>query len=85
MTPEYRIVEVQWFDAQSYCGPAEDISYMIENMKPELTYSVGYLLNECKESILLGFILFNKEKIEHAQLIPRGMVRTIRYINEKEL
>lgn len=79
----YKIIEVEWFDAQSGFGQAEFIEETIQNMKPIHTFSVGYLLNEDKESILLGFMLFGGDMVKHNQLIPRGMIKKINVIRGK--
>jgi len=78
--PKYKIVEVEWFDAQSGFGQAEFIDELIQQSKPINTFSVGYLLNENKESILLGFMLFGIDMIKHNQLIPKGMIKRIRVL-----
>lgn len=75
--PKYKIVEVEWFDAQSGFGQAEFIDDAVKNMKPLHTFSIGYLLNEDEESVLLGFMLFGDQMVKHNQLIPRGMVKKI--------
>lgn len=75
---KYKIVEVEWFDAQSGFGQAEFIDDLIQQLKPIHTFSVGYLLKKNKESILLGFMLFGEEMVKHNQLIPLGMVKKIR-------
>lgn len=76
--PKYELVEVEWFDAQSGFGQADFIDDVIKQLKPIHTFSIGYLLNECKESVLLGFMLFGGDMVKHNQLIPRGMVKNIR-------
>ncbi len=78
MNPEYKIVEVEWFDAQSGFGQAEFVNDLIEQCKPIHTFSVGYLLNENKEGVLLGFMLFGNDMVKHNQLIPKGMIVKIR-------
>ena len=75
--PKYPMVEVEWFDAQSSFGQAEFIDDAIINLKPIHTFSVGYLLNENKESVLLGFMLFGEDMVKHNQLIPKGMIKKI--------
>lgn len=76
--PVHEIVEVEWFDAQSGFGQAEFIDELIKQCKPIHTFSVGYLLNENKEGVLLGFMLFGDQMVKHNQLIPRGMIKGIR-------
>lgn len=75
--PKYPIVVVEWFDAQSGFGQAEFIDEVIRNLKPLHTFSVGYLLNENKESVLLGFMLFGEDMVKHNQLIPKGIIKKI--------
>ncbi|HEC65040.1 MAG TPA: hypothetical protein ENI23_07095 [bacterium] len=82
MNPEYKIVEVEWFDAQSGFGQAEFIADLIEQCKPIHTFSVGYLINENKEGVLLGFMLFGNDMIKHNQLIPKGMIVKMRVLSK---
>ena len=77
---KYKIVEIEWFDAQSGFSRAEFIQDMIETMKPLHSFSTGYLLEENKDHILLGFLLFGNEMVKHYQLIPRGMIKKMRYL-----
>lgn len=80
---KYKIVEVEWFDAQTHSGYAEDIGEL-SKWDPITSYSVGYLLHEDKEKIILGFLLFLGEnvsnQVKHCQMIPKGMIRKIRRI-----
>ena len=78
MKPKYKLVEVEWLDAQSYFGNAQYIEELKEE-KPLHSFSVGYLLHECKGHIVLGFMLFGEDMVKHNQLIPRGMIKKIRY------
>lgn len=75
----YPLVEVEWFDAQSGFGQPDFIDEMIHNLKPLHTFSAGYLLNENEEGVLLGFMLFGEDMVKHNQLIPRGMIKNIKY------
>jgi len=80
-----KIVEVEWFDAQSSLQ-----SWTIEELEqlvPLHTFSVGYLLIEKKDYIVLGFMDFANGLIKHHQCIPRGMIKkmeVIRDANTKE-
>ncbi len=82
-TDKYKIIEVEWFDAQSGFGQAEFVDDLIKQCKPIHTFSVGYLLNENKDSILLGFMLFGEDMVKHNQLIPKGMIKKIKEIRKK--
>ena len=81
-TPKFDLVEVEWFDAQSSFAVAESIEELIEGFKPLHSFSTGYLLNQDKESILLGFMLFGENMTKHCQMIPRGMVKKITVIRK---
>jgi len=73
-------VEVEWLDAQTGFSIAQYVEELIEEAKPLHTFSVGYLLHECEDYIVLGFMLFGDEMVKHNQLIPRGMIKRIKYL-----
>ena len=77
---KYKIVEIEWIDAQSGFGQAEEIKDLIENITPLYTFSTGYLLYENKELVLLGFMLFGNEMVKHYQIIPKGMIKKRRVL-----
>ena len=79
---KYKIVEVEWFDAQSGFGQAEFVDELIRQCKAIHTFSVGYLLNEDKEGLLLGFMMFGEDMVKHNQLIPKGMVKKVRVLQK---
>jgi len=72
----YNVVEVEWLDAQSGFGQAVYVEDLIDE-KPIHTLSVGYLLHECDEYVVLGFMLFGNDMVKHNQLIPKGMIKRI--------
>lgn len=82
LKPRYKIVEIEWFDAQSGFGQAEFIDDLIQQAKPLHTFSVGYLIHDNKESVLLGFMLFGEKMCKHNQLIPRGMIKNIKVLRK---
>ncbi len=77
---KYKIVEVEWFDAQSGFGNSESIEELIKDWTPLHSFSVGYLLYECKKYVILGFMLFGEDMVKHNQLIPKGMIKKIKII-----
>ncbi len=79
MKPKYKMVEVEWLDAQSGFGNAQYVEELVQE-KPLHSFSIGYLLHECKSHIVLGFMLFGEDMVKHNQLIPRGMIKKIRYL-----
>lgn len=78
-----KIVEVKWFDAQS---TTDQMSIKeIEEFKPVKSHSIGYLIEDNKEYIVLGFTDFGEEDLKHIQVIPRGMIEEINIIRKEEL
>ncbi len=81
---KYKIVEVEWFDAQSGFSSPLTLEEL-ERERPLHTFSVGYLLKEDDEEIILGFMMFGDEGMfKHWQLIPKGMVKEIRTVEVQE-
>ena len=72
---KYDIVEIKWLDAQAGFGQAESVQELIDYHEPMITHSVGYLLYECEEYIILGFMMFGEEMVKDNQLIPKGMIK----------
>ncbi len=76
-------VKVDWLDAQSGFSTPLTIEELEEH-GPTITSSVGRLLVNDKEKIVLGFMIFGDEGyFKPWQLIPKGMVRKITYLEEK--
>ena len=72
-----KIVEVEWMDAQS--GFSIPLSFEeIVNEEPLHTKSIGYLIYEDKNKVILGFMLFGEDMVKHWQLIPRKMILKIK-------
>ena len=67
------IVEIEWFDAQSSME-SMSIEEIKEHLKPMHTMSVGYLLHDTDNYIVLGFMDFGNGFIKHHQVIPKGMI-----------
>ena len=84
---KHKIVEVEWLDAQTHSSHIQEIGEL-EDWKPFITKSAGYLLYEDKEKIILGFMLFEDErdinKVKHLQMIPRGMIKKIKVVKGRE-
>lgn len=76
---KYKIVEVEWVDAQS----GFSLPQTIEELEEEglfHTFSTGYLIKEDKEKIILGFMMFGEDMCKHWQVIPRGMIKKIKVV-----
>lgn len=80
---EYKMVEVEWIDAQAGFGQASYIEDIIQ-APPLITHSMGYLLHEDKEKVILGFMLFGEDMVKHSQLIPRGMIKKIKILKHEK-
>ena len=79
---KYKIVEVEWLDAQSGFSSPVTIEEL-ESEEPYHTFSVGYLIKEDKKKVILGFMLFGEEGMfKHWQLIPRGMILNIKEVKK---
>ncbi len=74
-----KIVEVEWFDAQSTME-----AWTVEELKKELrplhSKSIGYLIEKNKDYLILGFCDFGNGLIKHHQVIPIGMVKNIKIL-----
>ncbi len=85
---KYKLVQVKWLDAQTGFAVALPLSEFKEAFEPYYNYSFGYLLEDNKDHIILGFLIMNAESenedlmVKHWQLIPKGMVRKITYLNK---
>ena len=79
MVKKFKMVVVDWFDAQS----STDSIYIseIKNMKPIKSHSLGYLVYEDKDFIVLSFLNFGHRLMKHHQCIPRGMIKKIREVD----
>lgn len=77
-----KIVEVEWFDAQSSME-----AWTVEELKsavPLHTFSVGYLIHDFKDRVILGFMDFGDGLIKHHQCIPKGMIQNIIIIRDSK-
>lgn len=76
---KFKPVEVIWFDAQSSTEQVwlEDLK---RDYKPIPSKSCGYLTIKEKNYIVLSFTLFGDSNIKHHQVIPRKMIKKIRYL-----
>lgn len=76
-----KIVEVEWFDAQTSTF-AMTIEEIKDELKPVYSKSIGYLVHETKDYIVLGFLVFGNGMIKHHQTIPRKTITKITVIKE---
>ncbi len=88
MINDFPLVKVKWLDAQTGFSQLMPISEFKKDFKPFYNYSFGYLLENNKNEIILGFLLMDSEIIneetgvKHWQLIPKGMVKKITKLKE---
>ena len=86
----YKLVEVKWLDAQTGFSQAMPLSEFKKDFEPYYNYTFGYLLEDNKDHIIIGFLIMNVDEIKdevneetmvkHWQLIPKGMVRNVREV-----
>jgi hypothetical protein len=79
----YKIVEVTWLDAVSGFQSPLSVTELLSQL-PAPTKSIGYLMEEDSEKIILGFMLFDFKYIKHWQLIPKGMILDMEVIRDIE-
>jgi len=80
---KYKIVEVEWIDAQSSLEPMTISD--LEKQPIITTYSSGYLIKQDKEKVVLAFMMFGEDKsgeliMKHYQIIPEKMVKKIKIL-----
>jgi len=77
---KFELVKVKWLDAQTGFAQAMEIPEFLKDFEPVYNYSMGHLLCNDKEKIILGFLIMNDGEtnlVKHWQLIPKGMVKEI--------
>jgi hypothetical protein len=81
---DFKLVRVDWFDAQSGFSSPMDLEELM-SVPPVETTSIGCLVHEDKEKIVLGFMMFGKEGyFKHWQMIPAGMIKKITKLKESQ-
>ena len=76
---KFKIVEVSWIDAQT--STESLFLEEINQLEPIKSKSVGYLVLEKKDYIVLGFLDFGEGMMKHWQIIPTGMIKSIKELN----
>ena len=65
---------------------AQEVSEFLKRFEPLYNYSIGHLLCNDKEKIILGFLIMDDKDenpaVKHWQLIPKGMVKKITKLKE---
>lgn len=78
---ERKVVEITWIDAQTSTQPLF-IDEIKRELKPLLSKSVGYLIHQTKDYIIIGFLDFGDGLIKHHQVIPRPLVKNIKVVRD---
>ena len=78
-----KIVEVEWFDAQS-STESFTVEEIKKELKPLISFNVGYLLHEEEDYIVWGYMDFGNGLIKHHTCIPKGMIKNIEIIREEK-
>ncbi len=56
----------------------------LKAIPPLINESIGFLVDENKERLLLAFTYFGNDVIKHAQYIPKGMILDIIFLTEEK-
>lgn len=75
------MVEVVWNDASELTSGWTD---EIEKDEPQLALSVGFLVRETKEHIIIAQDLDEKGHHNGRSQIPRGMVKKLKVLRKKD-
>jgi len=78
---KYSKVEIEWLDAQTWSGSAEEFGEVIK-WKPVISHTCGYLIHDDAEKIIVSFLNFGDGATKHFQMIPKGMVKKITKLKE---
>ena len=76
MVKKNKKVEVEWIDAQSSLDTITINE--LDNEDLIVTKSCGYLIKKDNKKIILAFMLFGDDVLKHYQIIPIGMVKSIK-------
>lgn len=76
----YDLVEVVWDDAEAQTGWEEPP----KNMKPALALSIGFLVAESENHMVISSLIGNGENSTNLRIqIPKGMVVSRKTLQEK--
>ena len=73
-----QVVEIEWYDAVSV-GGLDWVSEEDIETEASLSFAIGYLVNETKESMTI-VALVNESHYAHGITIPKGMITAVRRI-----
>lgn len=79
---KYPVAEVTWFDAQSSLEPISVKD--LEDHPLLVTKSVGFLMKNDNEKVVLAFMIFGEDIMKHYQIIPKQMVKNIKLLKENK-
>ena len=80
-TQKFDMVEVVWNDASELVSGWTD---KLEDDEPALALSVGFLVRETKEHIVIAQALDAEGHHNGRSQIPRGMVKKIKVLRKKD-
>ena len=81
MTPP-PLVLVQWEDALVRGDTTWVSSKDLEGYKPQIFYSVGFLITDCDEGVVLT-PAWSPDMVAAGEQIPRGMIRSVTPLQPK--
>lgn len=86
MNNKFKIVEVEWFDAQISLDATtiDQIKSNLPGFIPQLTKTVGYLIYQTSDYIVLAYSYFTNETIQYHQIIPKGIIKHMRELKHEK-
>lgn len=67
--------EVVWFNPK-YSTDSMSIEYMKKHFKPEVSSSIGYLVKETADYIILVFVKIDDDMFKYWHMIPKGIIKS---------
>lgn len=77
----YPLVEITWDDASELTAGWTD---EIDKSEPQLALSVGFLISDTKDHVVIAMDLDEQGHHNGRSQIPRGMVKTIKVLRKKD-
>lgn len=77
----FDLIEVIWDDASELTAGWTD---EIDKSEPQLALSVGFLISDTKDHIVIAMDLDEQGHHNGRSQIPRGMVKTIKVLRKKD-
>lgn len=78
----YKIAKVVWKDA-AHWRTEERIEFLVEEMCLEEVITVGFVLRESENDIVLAHETIGGEKARDVSIIPKAVIQEIKYLESE--